>query len=211
LRYNGRIDDNEVGEVKQHNTRDAIEDLLNNRDVAVKTTKVFGCSTKWADKTASADDAKAKYEKEPVELNDIDADGIRELMANKTDKYRVINLWATWCGPCIHEMPALVDINRMYRKRPFELITISLDLPNRKDLALETLQEKHVALKNYISVVDKDTFAAAFDPKWLGPVPCTIIIAPGGEVVYRQQEEIDVQALKKAIVDKIGRTYASDR
>lgn len=211
LRYNGRIDDAEVGEVKIHSTRDAIESLLGDRDIAVKTTKVFGCSVKWAEKSASADDAKAKADKEPVELKDIDAAGIRELVANKTDKYRVINLWATWCGPCVHEMPALIDINRMYRKRPFEMITISVDLANRKDLALETLQEKHASVKNYISTVDKDTFAEAFDPKWLGPVPYTIVIAPGGEVIYRQQEEIDVQALKTAIVDKLGRTYESNR
>lgn len=211
LRYNGRIDDNEVLEVKVHSTRDAIEDLLNGHDIAVKTTKVFGCSVKWADKTASAEDSKAKTEKEPVELKDIDADGIRELMANDTKKYRVINLWATWCGPCVHEMPALIDINRMYRKRPFEMITISLDLPNRKDLALETLQEKHASVRNYISVVDKDTFAKAFDPEWLGPFPYTIVIAPGGKVIYRQHDEIDVQALKTAIVDQLGRTYAADR
>src|SRR5262249_39934308 len=92
LRYNGRIDDAEVGEVKIHSTREAIESLLNDRDIAVKTTKVFGCSVKWAEKTASADDAKAKADKEPVELEDADAAGIRELMANKTNKYRVINL-----------------------------------------------------------------------------------------------------------------------
>ncbi len=124
-------------------------------------------------------------------------------------KLLLVNLWATWCGPCVQEMPELVTINRMYRQRPFEFVTISLDEPDAKDQAQKALQEAHASGKNYIFTgEDKDKLAEALDPQWPGPLPYTLLIAPGGEVVYRHNGPIDPLELKKAIVDYLGRTYA---
>ena len=55
----------------------------------------------------------------------IDVNGVREIMKNNSGKLRLVNVWATWCGPCVIEMPELVNINRMYRGRAFEMVTIS--------------------------------------------------------------------------------------
>ena len=52
-------------------------------------------------------------------------------MKNESKKLLMINLWATWCGPCVTELPELVEMNRMYRKRDFQFVTISLDEPSR--------------------------------------------------------------------------------
>jgi hypothetical protein len=96
----------------------------------------------------------------------------------------------------------------MYRKRPFELITISMDSIDSMDRALETLQQKHVAATNYIfGSEDRDALANALDKKWEGPVPYTLLVAPGGEVVYRQLNTIEPLELKRAIVQRLGRTY----
>ena len=91
-----------------------------------------------------------------------------------------MNLWATWCGPCVAELPELVTMNRMYRGRPFQLVTISMDDPAKKDEALRVLKENHVSATNYIlSSTDRDKFAEALDQEWPGPVPYTLVIAPG--------------------------------
>jgi hypothetical protein len=96
----------------------------------------------------------------------------------------------------------------MYRGRPFRLVTISLDDPSKKDDALKVLKEKHVSATNYIlSSSDRDAFAEALDAQWPGPVPYTLVIAPGGEVVYRHVGELEPLELKRAIVAKLGRTY----
>ena len=129
LRYQGRIDDSDVGVVKSHDTRNAIEALLAGRPVPVATTRVFGCSTKWSDKRPSAVESLAKWDAEEVAVQTIDEAGVRKLAQNDTKNLRLINVWATWCIPCVEEMPKLVTINRMYRKRKFEMITISLDAP----------------------------------------------------------------------------------
>ena len=111
LRFCGRIDDHEnPAKTKTHDTRNALDAMLAGKPVPVETTRTFGCSIKWADKRASAAEALAKWDKETAELNTIDAAGLGELVANKTDKLRVINIWATHCGPCVTEFPELVTM-----------------------------------------------------------------------------------------------------
>jgi peroxiredoxin len=210
LRYNGRIDDSETNPPKSHDARNAIDDLLASRPVAVATTRVFGCSTKWADKRDSARESLEKWNKEPVVLKEIDESGLRELAANKTEKFRLVNLWSTTCAPCISELPELVTVNRMYRGRHFEMYSLSIDPPDRKDESLKLLEKQHVSFTNYIfSNDDRDKLAEALDPEWSGPVPCSILIAPGGKIVRRWKDEIDPARLKSEISDLLGKTYAS--
>ena len=209
LRYVGRIDDSEVKTVTSHDARNAIEAMLAGKPVPVETTKVFGCSTKWADKSDSAKKSLAKWDAEPVKIAPIDAEAIKALAKNDSQKLLVVNVWATWCGPCVTELPELVTMNRMYRKRPFELITISMDDPKKQDQALAMLTKLHVSATNYIFNSDKrDALVEALDKDWPGPVPHTLLIAPGGKVIYRHTGELDAMELKKAIVGYIGRTYA---
>ncbi|AMV36205.1 redoxin domain-containing protein [Planctomyces sp. SH-PL62] len=208
LRYHGRFDDGEVKPPKSHDTINAVEAVLAGTPVPTPITRVFGCSTKWADKQADAKQSLETWNAEPVTIEPIDLAGVAKLAKNETDKYTVVNVWATWCGPCVQELPEFVTMNRMYRGRPFRLVTISLDDPAKKDQTLETLKAKHVAAANFIlNSDDRDAFAEALDPKWPGPVPYTLILAPGGEVVYRRAGGIDPLEVRRAIVSKLGRTY----
>jgi len=210
LRYVGRIDDSEVKEVHKQFARDAIEALLAGKPVPEPKTHVIGCSTKWIEKNDTVKKALEQWEKEPVTLEPINADGVKKLAANDSPKLRMVNVWATWCAPCVAELPQLVDVNRMYRGRPFEFITLSMDGPDRKPQAMEFLKQKHVSATNYLfDSDDRDALIDSLDKKWEGPVPYTILIAPGGKVIYRHQGPVDLPELKKAIVGYLGRTYAS--
>jgi peroxiredoxin len=210
LQYNGRIDDADVKPPKSRDARNAIDDLLAGRPVKVPKTRVFGCSTKWADKRDLAQQSIEKWNAEPVKLEKIDAAGLRKLAENKTENYRLINLWSTTCAPCIAELPEFVTVNRMYRGRHFEMFTLTTDSPDRQEEALKVLEKHHVSCTNYIfNSDDRDQLAEALDPKWEGPVPYTILIAPGGEIVQRWKDEIDPAELKSEISTKLGKTYAS--
>lgn len=209
LRYAGRIDDSEKLErVKSHDTRNAIEALLAGRDVPVERTRTFGCSIKWSDKRDSVGRALEKWAREKVALEMIDANGVRELAKNDSDKLRLVNVWATWCGTCVMEFEDFVNINRMYRRRDFELITISADLPKRKDKVLSFLKTEQASCKNYIfACEDKYELMEALDKESLGAVPYTILIKPGGEIIYRHGGLIDRLELKQVIVGYLGRYY----
>jgi len=212
LRYQGRIDDVEkpTKTPNSFDTRSAIDELLQNKDVSVKTTKVFGCSIKWAEKENWITKGREEWAKEPVELEPIDEAGIKELLQNNSGKLRLINIWATWCGPCVVEFPEFVTMNRMYRGRDFEFVSICLDDLEKKDKALKFLEDKQASNKNYIFNIDnKYAFIEAIDPKWPGALPYTMIVEPGGKIVYAKQNIIDPAKIKKLIVDDpvIGRYY----
>jgi peroxiredoxin len=212
LRYAGRVDDKEKpAKATTNEARDAIEAVLAGKPVAVETTKVFGCSVKWADKRGSVKDGFAKWALEPVALEAIDEAGVRALVKNEGGKkLRLVNVWATWCGPCVIEFPDLVSLNRIYRGRDFEVVTVNADDPDKKDRALEFLKLQQASTKNF--AFDKgDPYALieAVDPKWQGALPHTILVAPGGEVLYRSEAAFDMLELRRAIVGYLGRYYHS--
>jgi peroxiredoxin len=209
LRYTGRIDDGEKpGTAKTHDTRNAIEALLNNQPVPVEKTKTFGCSTKWPDKRDYANAAIDEWAKEKVSLEELTLDQLKTLIANKEGmNYRLINVWATWCGPCVTEFPHFVDMNRMYRNREFELVTISLDDIARKPNALNFLTRKQASMKNLIFNGNRYDFIDALDKNWEGSLPYTIFIGPGGKVIYSKQGLINPLEMKKIIVSAVGRIY----
>jgi peroxiredoxin len=212
LRYQGRIDnmENPRKTPSSFDARNAIEAILNNKEVPVTTTKVFGCSIKWAEKSTWIDKATVEWAKEPVKLDTISVAGISDLIKNHTDKLRLINVWATWCGPCVAEFSDFITMNRMYRGRDFEFISISADDPANKDKALKFLQKQQSSATNYIfSVDDKYKLIEAIDPKWEGALPYTMLVEPNGKIVYAHQGAIDPLELKKMIVNDpiIGRVY----
>ena len=212
LSYQGRIDDVEkpTGTPRNKDTRNAIDALLAGKPVPVQTTKVFGCSIKWHEKEEHTAQADSEWATHPVTLDTIDSTGIKNLVNGNTDKLLLINVWATWCGPCVNEFPSLVDINRMYRRRDFQFISISADDPAKKDKALKALKSLHAANTNYIfNTDDKYQLIDAVDSNWDGALPYTILVEPGGKIVYSKQGPVDPQELKTKIVDDklIGRYY----
>jgi peroxiredoxin len=209
LRYNGRIDDSEkFQKVTVSDARNALDALLGGKQVPVEQTKTFGCSLKWAYKKVSAEEAIAKWNQEKVELKQIDLNEIGDLLKNKTDNLRLINIWATWCGPCTSEFPELIEMNRMYRNREFEIVTLSTDDPVNKDKVLKFLAKNYASTANYQYNSDnKYKLIEAIDKDWPGALPYTLLIKPGGEIIYKKLGSIDPLELKKAIVVYLGRYY----
>lgn len=210
LRYVGRIDDSEVKTPTSHDARNALDAVLAGKKVPVEKTRTFGCSTKWSEKRADAKASLTKWDKEPVSIDELDEAGLAKLVKNDTENLLLVNVWATTCGPCLVELPEFVTMNRMYRGRKFQMVTITIDELEQKDDALKVLKDTHVSSTNYISAVaSRDKFADLLDKDWKGPLPHTLLIAPGGKVIYRHTNGIDPLEVRRAIADYLGRTYAT--
>ncbi len=212
LRYVGRVDEAEkIGTAKQHDLRNAIEAVLAGNEVAVKQTKVFGCSIKWKWKNDIRKKLDSEWVKNAVSLKSLSIDEMKNLLKNDSKKLRVINVWATWCGPCIAEFSELVDTYRMFMGRDFEMYTISTDKLDKKDNVLEFLQKKNAALTNnfIFSSENKYDLIENFDKDWSGEIPYTVIVEPGGKIVGRFSGNLDFYEFRKAIVENplIGRYF----
>jgi thiol-disulfide isomerase/thioredoxin len=202
LRYEGRIDNSQRESlVKTREARAALDALLAGNPVAVDHTGVFGCSTKWKPKIASQQNEMRKIEAEPVRLESASVEALKKLRSNPTGKVLLVNFWATWCGPCVAEFPDLETTYRMLRLRDFDLVTVAANLPDEKAGVQKALEKQHASSRNLIFGSD-DTYAmqAAFDAKWESGVPFTMVIAPGGEVLYQKQGEIDILEVRRVIL-----------
>ncbi len=212
LRYTGGIDDNE-NPAKRTETyaRNAIEALLRGDKVPRKQTRVFGCSTKWSFKRESVRLKNKNFKNESVSLEKVDVDTIKEFVKGPSENVRMVNVWATWCGPCKEEFPELVNIFRIYRSRDFKLRTVSLDPVKKKENALEFLKEQDASMKNWILPgTSREEFAEVLDPKWKGPLPHTVVYDREGNVIYRKTGRFDPFEVKKSIVNVLGRTYFAE-
>ena len=226
LRYAGRFDDSRYEPehtVQSPDARNALEDMFAGREVAVPRTRPHGCSTKWREKRAKNVAIMESWTKLPVVMEEIDSAGIAALRANATDNYRLFNVWATWCAPCVEEFPDLASISRQFDMRGFDFITISMDVPKHKEKALTFLQKHGVgptnrALKrihqddrqtnHYIySETNQDALVAALDPEWPGPIPHTVLVAPGGEIIWRQNGIIDGKEIRTQIAEALTRYW----
>ena len=206
LRYVGRIDNGEREEqATVHHLRDALDALLAGREVAVPRTRAFGCSIKWPDKIASVQAYLQEQAARPVTVESVDLAGLKKLRANRgTGKVRLVNFWATWCGPCTTEFPDLVAIARTYSHRRFEAVTVATNAPGEGAEVLDFLKQQQAATRNlHFNSHDKDAMIDAFEPKWNGALPYTVLIDENGEIIFQKEGQFDPVALKRAILPAI--------
>jgi len=202
LRYQGRIDNSQRESLATtFDTRNALDALLADKPVPVDHTRAFGCSTKWISKSVTRTLEEEKIENEPVTIQAASAEDLKKLRMNGTGKVLLVNFWATWCGPCLHEMPDLQDTWRMYRHRDFDMVTVSANMPDEKDGVLKALNRLHASSRNLIfGSTDTDAMQSAFEPAWQAGVPYTVVLSPDGQIIYQEQGELDILKMRRTIL-----------
>jgi len=201
LRYVGAVDNSErIQHVTKNYLREALDSLLAGKEPPVTQTRAVGCSIKWAGKEEQVKAYMEKLAEEPVALGKATADTLKSLRKNSSGKFRLVNFWATWCAPCMAEFGEFVAVNRMYRHRDFELVTVSVNQPDEEKNVLEFLKKQEASCRNLIfGSNDRDSLMDAFDAKWQGAVPYTVVIDPEGNVIYREVGSADMLAIKRAL------------
>ena len=202
LRYQGRIDDNQREElVKTHDAHDAIDALLAGRPVPVAETTAFGCTTKWISKASGVEQEWTRIQVEPVAVDSVGAEELKKLRANPTDKVMLVYLWANGCTACTSQFFDLETTYRMYRKRAFTLVTINTNGPADAPAVLEFLKKEHASGPNkQFATADRAGLQAAWGETWNLGAPLTMVIAPGGEVLYRKAGRIDILEARRVIL-----------
>lgn len=127
-----------------------------------------------------------------LSLEVYDFEGLQKFLSTSDDKTYVVNFWATWCAPCVKELPYFETLNKVYSDN-VEVILISLDFPSKYETKLKpyikknNLQSKVVALND----VDSNSWIPKVDKSWTGAIPATIIFNKNKRKFYEKSFNYD--------------------
>lgn len=126
---------------------------------------------------------------------------LEKLLNKKDNKTYVINFWATWCAPCVKEIPYFEKLGQTYKNKNVEVILLSMDFPNKADNILVPFLEKK-QYKNRIILLDdpnQNTWIPKVSKEWSGALPATLIYNKKKREFYEQSftyEELEAVLLK---------------
>lgn len=119
-----------------------------------------------------------------------------------TDTTYVVNFWATWCGPCVKELPYFEELNDKYSKEHFKQILVSLDSRRKIDSKVIPFLEKNEIKSEVVLLADGkfNSWIDLVDPRWSGAIPITLILKGDQKLFYEQEfhsmKEIENELLK---------------
>jgi hypothetical protein len=193
--------------VKTHDARDAIDAVLAGKPVAVTHTGVFGCSTKWKEKEEARIAAIKKIESRPVALETVSAQGLKDLLANRTGKTTLVSIWSTGCESCVRQLAGIETTYRMYSDRDVISVTVAANRPEERAAVQAILEKEHASGKNLLFGSTGAALRVAFDPEWNSGAPYTAVVSPEGKVHYRKVGEVDLLELRRKILADLPSDY----
>lgn len=147
----------------------------------------------------SGDGDEAMDADERVTLVDIDA--LAQLLEDAQGTVTVVNFWATWCPPCLNEMPYFVEFYEEYAGDDVTFISVTADAPRTIDTAvLPYMTGEDIPFHVYVMEgIQPPDVAEALDITFRGALPVTVVFDQEGEVVIQWDEEITLADLEEAV------------
>jgi thiol-disulfide isomerase/thioredoxin len=131
------------------------------------------------------------------------ADDVIHRTSSKDTVY-IINFWATWCAPCVQELPEFNTLQERYAQQPVKVLLVSLDFKEDHTFRLEGfIAKKHLEPEVvWLSDTDPNVFIPKIEPSWEGSIPATVIVAPGKQFKKFIEGQVTERQVS-GIVDKI--------
>lgn len=129
-------------------------------------------------------------------------DQLKKLYTQENDTLYLVNYWATWCKPCVEELPEFIKLNNELEGKKFSFIMVSLDFPQHIDKRVVPFIQKH-QIKNRVVLLDDDAnvWINKVNRDWDGSIPATEVIFNGHREFYNQT--LSYNQLKQIVEPKI--------
>lgn len=126
---------------------------------------------------------------------------LQRLLQRPTDTTYVVNFWATWCKPCIEELPHFEQLRARYARQKVQVLLVSLDFPSKLDAKVRPFVQKQ-GLKSRVWLLnesDQNAYIDAIDPKWSGALPFTLVLNNARQRRQRFEQPLTLAELEKAV------------
>lgn len=136
----------------------------------------------------------AKAQVKFISLSDLES-----RFAKGSDTTYVVNFWATWCGPCIAELPAFEQINKENTNKPVKVLLVSLDFKSKLNTAVIPFVVKN-NIKSEVFIInepDQQTFIEKVDQNWSGAIPATLFVNSKKNIRSFYEKEFTFEELSK--------------
>lgn len=123
-------------------------------------------------------------------LKAVNYEELKSIIQKEDGKLYVVNFWATWCKPCIEELPYFMGVNELYKSEPnFKMILVSLDPVKTMDTKVKRFIENN-NLKVDVYLLDDNKrmneWIPDVDGSWSGAIPATVFYKNGKKVAFRE-------------------------
>lgn len=126
---------------------------------------------------------------------------LEQRTAKGKDTTYVVNFWATWCGPCVEELPNFEKLNAQSQGKPLKVLLVSLDFKSKLQKEVVPFVQKN-KIKSEVYVInepDQQQFIERVDKKWSGALPATLFINSNRQIRTFYEQEFTYQELTKTL------------
>lgn len=133
-------------------------------------------------------------------------DEFESILHQESDTTYLINFWATWCGPCVAELPYIENMVDKYKDKKYKSILVSLDFEKQIDSKLIPFLNKKNIQSEVVLLLDgkSSKWIDRVDPEWSGAIPITIIYNKDKRIFLEQQFHSDAEL--QEIIDSFIKT-----
>ncbi len=148
--------------------------------------------------------ASAELEEEEIVsgVDTVNLAQLQEIITNRVSKPLFVNFWATWCTPCLEEMPHINELFDQYRSKRIDFLAVSADYwTETVDNVPEMVEKLDMNLPvKVLEDSDADTVIRSIDPEWQGDLPATFVYSATGERVHKFFGAQDKETFEQAIL-----------
>jgi len=125
-----------------------------------------------------------------------------KMWTNNSDTAYLVNYWATWCKPCVEELPDFLKLNEEFKNRKFKMILVTLDFPQHiESRVIPFIKKNNIKAQVILLDDDANTWINSVNSDWDGSIPVTQIIQNGTKFFYNKT--LNYNELKQIVEPKL--------
>lgn len=141
------------------------------------------------------------YSQENISVSSYNFSGLEPFLKKENDTVYVVNFWATWCVPCVEELPNFEKLNEAYKNKKVKVILVSIDFPKMAETKLLPFIKEHNLKSEVVLLNDPDanSWISKVDSTWSGAIPATVIYKGNKRQFYEKSfsfEELEGEVRK---------------